>query len=96
MAKIPERRMVRTIEEMGIGETGFIVPSGIIVNHTRDAFLDNKAHVALARSERACVSIERTPEGFAVNIGDCADRWTVTEGSGSDSWLPTSRVDDTP
>jgi hypothetical protein len=76
-------------EEMEVGSRGFVVPWAMFVDHDDRFWLNGNYSVYPEQSERACLEVAHTLEGyFFVGISGCLERTWSPEGGYSDPFVP--------
>ena len=75
-------------EEMEVGSRGFVVPWAMFVDHDDRFWLNGNYSVYPEQSERACLEVAHTLEGYFVGISGCLERTWSPEGGYSDPFVP--------
>jgi hypothetical protein len=75
-------------EEMRVGSRGFVVPWAMFVDYDGCFWLNCNYSVYPESSDRACMEVARTPEGYFVGIHKCLERTWSPEGGYSDRFVP--------
>jgi hypothetical protein len=75
-------------EDMGVDSRGFAVPWAMFVDEEHSFWLNGNYSVYPEPSEKACMEVARTPEGYFVGISGCLERTWSPEGGYSDAFLP--------
>lgn len=75
-------------QNMGVDSRGFAVPWAIVVDYDDRFWLNGNYSVCPEPSERACMEVARTPEGYFVGLFGCPERTWSPEGGYSDPFVP--------
>ena len=75
-------------EEMGMASRGFAVPWAMYVDYDDRFWLNGNYSIYPEPSEKACMEVARTPEGYCVGIHGCLDRTWSPEGGYTDPFVP--------
>ena len=75
-------------QQMGVDSRGFAVPWAMFVDYDDRFWLNGNYSVYPEYSERACMEVARTPEGYFVGLFGCPERTWSPEGGYSDPFVP--------
>ena len=75
-------------EDMGVDSRGFTVPWAMFVDDADRFWLNGSYSICPEPSDRACMEVARTPEGYFVGLSGCQDRTWSPEGGYSDPFVP--------
>jgi hypothetical protein len=73
---------------MGVNSRGFAVPWAMFVDYDDCFWLNGNYSVYPKPSERACMEVARTQEGYFVGLYGCPERTWSPEGGYSDPFVP--------
>ena len=73
---------------MGVNSRGFAVPWAMFVDYDDRFWLNGNYSVYPELSERACMEVARTQEGYFVGLFGCPERTWSPEGGYSDPFVP--------
>jgi hypothetical protein len=76
------------VQDMGVDSREFAVPWAIFADYDDLFWLNGNYSVYPKPSERACMDVARTPEGYLVGLFDCPERTWSPEGGHSDPFVP--------
>jgi hypothetical protein len=76
------------MEEMGMGSRGFAVPWAMFVDYEYRFWLNGNYSVYPEPSQKACMEVARTPEGYSVGINRCLERTWSPDGGYTDPFVP--------
>jgi hypothetical protein len=76
------------VEEMGMGSRGFAVPWAMFVDYEYRFWLNGNYSVYPEPSQKACMEVARTPEGYSVGINRCLERTWSPDGGYTDPFVP--------
>lgn len=75
-------------EQMGAGSRGFAVPWAMFVDYDDLFWLNGNYSIYPKPSDRACMEVARTSEGYFVGLYGCPERTWSPEGGYSDPFVP--------
>ena len=75
-------------EEMKVDHRGFAVPWAMFVNYDDRFWLNGNYSIYPEASEKACMEVARTLEGYFVGVSSCSERIWSPEGGYSDPFVP--------
>jgi hypothetical protein len=75
-------------QDMGVNSRGFAVPWAMFVDYDDCFWLNGNYSVYPKPSERACMEVARTQEGYFVGLYGCPERTWSPEGGYSDPFVP--------
>ena len=75
-------------QDMEVDSRGFVVPWAMFVDYDDRFWLNGNYSVYPEPSERACMEVARTSEGYFVGLFGCPERTWSPEGGYSDPFVP--------
>jgi hypothetical protein len=75
-------------EQMGTGSRGFAVPWAVFVDYDDLFWLNGNYSIYPKPSDRACMEVARTSEGYFVGLYGCPERTWSPEGGYSYPFVP--------
>ena len=75
-------------QQMRVDSRGFAVPWAMFVDYDDRFWLNGNYSVYPEPSEKACMEVARTPEGYFVGLYGCPERTWSPEGGYSDPFVP--------
>ena len=75
-------------QQMGVDSRGFAVPWAMFVDYDDRFWLNGNYSVYPEPSEKACMEVARTQEGYFVGLFGCPERTWWPEGGYSDPFVP--------
>ena len=76
------------VEEMRMGSRGFMVPWALYVDYDDRFWLNGNYSIYPEPSEKACMEVARTPEGYCVGIHGCLEKTWSPQGGYTDPFVP--------